>query len=339
MFGLWGKKVIGIELTDDQLKLVQISKKRRQSIVTHYAVENIPAGLIQNGMIQNVDKLRQILKTVKRQLKIGHRKINLAINSPNILLRPLQMPKVDKKLLAKAIEMEITNNIQLPFQQFTYDYALIPERETTSEFETEGSKQELMLVIASKEMLESYVALFKTVNFEVVNIDLAPISFLRILELEHKNSMEQLFIGINLHPHFAEISIFSDTVLRLSRNVSFNLQSYVIADQLEHSIDNTETYNYEAYSSDLVREVERILNFFRYTLNHREQQLDKIVLTGNLPNNTEQIVNALSTYFQVPTSIMTADHVNVHGKIRRGYAVLAPMLTIPMGLALKDVRA
>lgn len=339
MFRLGGKKVIGVEITDEQLKLVEISRNKKQKVITKYAIEDLPSGLIQNGIIQNTDELHQILKKIKRKLKLGNRDINLSINSPNILLRPFQMPKMDKKLLRKAIEMEIENNIQLPFQQFTYDYALIPERENDPIADIEEQTQELMLIIAAKEMLNTYISIFMKVNLEVVSIDLAPISFLRLLELKHNRKIEQLFIGINLHQQFAEVSIFSDAVLRLSRNIPFNPQNYVLSNVIDDRSPDIKPLNYEAYNADLIREVERIINFYRYTLHHRDQVLSEIILAGSLPLDTEQVLNALSTYFQVPCLILAADHVDVHGKVSRGYAVQAPMLTIPLGLALKDVRA
>lgn len=337
MFGFGRKKIIGIEISDDQLKLVEISRRRKQKVITKYAIEDIPTGLIQNGVVQNHEEILQFFKKMRRKLKLGNRRINISINSPNILLRPVQMPKMDKKLLRKAIETEIANNIQLPFQQYTYDYTLIPDHKIETELESEEQTQEFMLIIAAKEMLETYIALFKKVKFEVVSIDLAPISFLRLLELERKEKVEQLFVGINLHQHFAEVSIFSNAILRLSRNISFYPQSYVMPVE-EVDGTATTTINYEAYNADLVREVERILNFFRYTLHHREQLLGEVVLAGNLPHETEPITTAFSTYFQAPTSILSTHHLSVHNKIVRSYAKQVPMLAIPVGLALKDVK-
>lgn len=333
-----GKKLIGIEISDDQLKLVELTKNRKQNIITKYAIEDIPTGLVLNGVVQNQDEMRSFLKKIKRKAKLGSHRINLSINSPNILLRPLQMPKMDKKLLPRAIEMEITNNIQLPFQEYTYDYALIPERASEPAFDQEDAKQDLLLIIASKDMLETYVDLFQKVKLDVFSIDLAPISFLRLLELERKTKMMQLFVGINLHEHYAEVSIFNDAVLLLSRNIPFNPKHYI--GQANHENDSTSpTFNYEAYNVDLVREVERILNFFRYTLHHRDQTLTEIVLAGNLPDDTEPVIEALSSYFQVPTSILVARKMIVHKKINRSYAPRSLSLTIPIGLALKDVRA
>lgn len=337
-----GKRLIGIEVTDHQLKMAEIVKNKKQTVLTNFAIEAIPAGVIQNGVIQSKDELHHLLKKIKRQHKLRGR-VNLAINSANILLRPLQMQKLDKKQLHKAIEMEITNNIQLPFQGYTYDYAWIPEagadvlREMGMTDQEKEHKHEMMLLIASKEMLDTYVTVLKKVGLEVVSVDLAPLSLLRILENEREGQINPLFVGVNLYEQFAEVSVFSDGVIRLSRNIMLNPQNYLTETEAEDIA--TTSINIAAYTADLMREVERILNFYRYTLNHRDQMLHEIVLAGDLPIEAELLENAFASYFQASASNLVAKHVHVHTKIEDTYPSQAHKLTVAVGLALKDVRA
>lgn len=329
--------MIGIEIADQYIKLVEIVKSRKGPMITNFAIEEIPAGLIQNGVIQQEDELHKFLKKIKKKQKLRSRKVNLAINSPNILLRPIQMPKLEKRMLKSAIEMEIANTIQLPFQTYTYDYVWIPTNEDELNIPTEEvQKQELLLIIASRDMLDGYVDVFEKLGLKVTNIDLAPISFIRLLQRERNHDMPPFFIGINFHQHFAEVSIFNNGILRLSRNIMINRGTYLIEETAEH--DQVNTFDSAAYATDLIREIERILNFFRYTLNHREQLLNKIVIAGYPEEEDEPITEALSSYFQVSVSQLSAGPLLVYKRISRGYNMNAPYLTIPTGLALKDVK-
>lgn len=332
-------KILGIEISDHQMKMVELKKTgKRQFMLFNLITVDVPEGSIENGVIQAEDKLLQKLKTVKKQYKLKAQKVHLAINSTNILLRPLQLEPLPTKFLDSVIELEIANNMQLPFTDFTYDYVRI---DTKMDHETNlGIEQkpmlDLMLVIASKSMLEQYVSLFRKLRMEVNCVDLAPLALLRILTKERgEEENKHFFLSLNIHQQFIEVSIFHQSILQLSRNIMIDQRNFVIADEFMESPNH---FKLDFYSSDVIQELERIVNFYRYTLNHRDIELQEIVVTGQLPDNVEYMLEQIQGYFNVPTIVLNSKHLKLHSNFENLHEDQLARYMIPIGLAIKDVK-
>lgn len=331
-------KVLGIEVSDHQMKIVELKKSGKNKFwLTKFITMEVPQGVIQNGVIQDEDKLVECLKDIKKQYKLRAQRVHISINSTNILLRPIHLEPLPKKYLDNAIELEIANNMQLPFTDFTYDYVILDSNKDQRMSDLEPSNLiEIMLVIASKSMLEQYMNVFHKLRMEVTCVDLAPLAMYRVLAKERgEQSIEKVLLGINIHPNFVEITIFHQSILQFSRNVMLEQHNYWASN---NDMESEPKFNIESYSIDLLRELERIVNFYQYTLNNRDIELNEIVVTGQLPVEWDRLVQQIQSYFNVPTHILVADQVKIHRKLALQFIGQAHQYTIPIGLAIKDVK-
>jgi type IV pilus assembly protein PilM len=327
------KRRLGIEIHDQFFKLVEIEQRNGTTRLYNYLIEAIPEGWIESGVIKAEHDLVKKLSFLLSKNKIKAKDVHLAITSQNLILRPLQLPNMEEKMLRKAIDAEIHNNIQLPFSHFVYDYAVIPKENESIERTENGI--DVMVVIAPQSLVESYVQLFEKLGLRVKSVDLSPLAIFRFLERERKANQHQTFMMVHLYGKEAEISLFHRRILRLSRMIPLEYRSYyqLGADEPQEALD------IDSFANDLIREIERILNFYFYTLNNRDQQLTEILVVSDRPSAL-RIAEILQAYFQVPAVIQACNDIKVAGrlpvnKVRED----SPALIVPLGLAIKDVKS
>lgn len=326
------KRRIGIEIHDQFFKMVEIEQKNGITCLYNYLIEAIPEGWIESGVIKAEHDLLKKLSYLFSKNKIRAKDVHLAITSQNLVLRPLQLPNMEEKMLRKAVDAEIHNNIQLPFSQFVYDFVVIPKEEESIEGAENGI--DVMVVIAPQSLVESYVQLFEKLGLRVKSVDLSPLAIFRFLERERKANQHQTFMMVHLYGKEAEISIFHRRILRLSRMIPLEYSySPLGADEPQEALD------IESYANDLIREIERILNFYFYTLSNRDQQLTEILVVSDRPS-APRIAEILQAYFQVPAVIQACNDIKVAGrlpvsKVRED----SPALIVPLGLAIKEVKS
>jgi type IV pilus assembly protein PilM len=83
---------------------------------------------------------------------------------------------------------------------------------------------------------------------------------------------------------------------------------------------------------DIFNEVNKLVDFYRYTLTNEKQDVTKFLVIGDHPM-LEAIIDEMKDRYDIPVEILTLD------KDSNGKAVFLPSnLFLPLGLALKEVQ-
>ncbi|HYE77311.1 MAG TPA: hypothetical protein VEI97_04925, partial [bacterium] len=56
------KRVIGIDFTNTEIRLVEVVQKGKNTVLEHFAVGEIPPGVFAAGKVVEVDRLRTTIK-------------------------------------------------------------------------------------------------------------------------------------------------------------------------------------------------------------------------------------------------------------------------------------
>jgi type IV pilus assembly protein PilM len=323
---------LGIEFNDEQLKLVEIEKGKRNTTITNIAIERIPQGLIHQGEVLDEETFLSFLKSFFKQLKLKSKETHISISCHNILLRPLHMNHVPEKALRKAIQLEIENTIQLPYNEYVFDFTIIQDNDQ----QYPDHNLDLMLVIAPKKVVSAYANLLEKCGLSVKSIDLTPIAILRLIEWEEMTKINEPFMIVNMNEQFVEVSILNQRIIRLNRYVLIDLNSYMLDSRNPEM--NSIQFDFDRYIADLTREIERILNFYLYTLNNRDQVLKEIIVVGN-QNLINAMIENLTQTLQIPARSHIVRRFMLPNYITEGVLdQYAPLITGALGLALKEVK-
>jgi len=336
---LWNRveKNIGMEIKDTVLKMVEVQKSRDKRLLVNFLIEQIPEGLVSEGRIIDREKFEQFLFLTKNKAGIESKNLHLSVSSQNILLRPLRLPNLPEKELAKVVHLEIENTLQLPFEEYVSDFVIITDQAER----TTAKEVDLMLVIAPKPYIQDYVDTLQAVGFHLRSIDLAPLAVQRMMA---DRNTPQTFMIANIGEKNTEVGIVHQRALRLMHIFSQEFSkvqegSFAGLQDAQRWVEYQERQGRSnSILEDFGREIERIMNFYLYTLNNRNQTISEVNLVGD-PENMQQLVEFLSGRLDIPVRVVGYGPVEVAPHLEATFQSAAPALIVPTGLAIKDVKA
>lgn len=323
------RRRLGLELTDREIKIAEVECSRKAGVkVTDWAVHPIPSGILDDGLVQDRTELIRTLKRLVEQHQFASRRTHVALPSPLILVRYLQLPPVSRRQLDKLIRFEVNHRLHLPFAQPVYDYIHYGVPEPAGESEpipgTMGGGTgpdrplaDVMLVAASRELVMEYVNLLRECGLDAVSVDMKALALDRLVQNLGLVSRSSTYVLADVNDRDQEVSIFHRGQLKLTRTM-----------QIELGTDKNGTTG----CRDLAYEMEHMINFYRYTLKNRHAEIHHILLTGSMAN-LRDVADYLEEHFGCPVNPLCPA---MAGESVQGGPATLPLASIAVaaGLAL-----
>ncbi|MBO9606319.1 MAG: pilus assembly protein PilM [Paenibacillaceae bacterium] len=215
-----------------------------------------------------------------------------------------------------------------------------------SSFESDGNPQpeqalcDVLLVAAPLELIESYVEIAEAAGLTPFSIEFKALSLHRLvsqLDMVHEG---QTFLLLDINEASSDLSIFHDQQLKITRNVpvSFTMQTKpqappTDADQLfAEFADTTDVLSdFRNICADLAHEVERLMNFYRYSLNNRTHEFAKLIVSGDV-ERLHDIVDYFKERLNVPIQVLFSYSIDMESSEPDA---LVARIAVPIGLGLR----
>lgn len=171
---------------------------------------------------------------------------------------------------------------------FTAADSLFRDRETQEELGEEVPQADVLLAAAPGELVDEYAALLRDCGLKPVSADIKPLALHRMLAAAEPGLLQGTLLTVDINDGAADISIFHNGHLKITRNV---LAVFPDFSQPKTGFDSDDTLfgsfldpdaDFQQACGDLTHELERLMNFYRYTLNNRTHEFHTAVLTGDL---------------------------------------------------------
>jgi len=319
---LWpARSALGLEISDHALKIVKIAKGKQGAVkIKTHAIEKLPKLAIVEGKIVQPNVVVDLLRKVVKRLKARNNRVHLIVPSTVIMVRFLKMPDLPPKKLRKVLEFEIGNNVRLPFDDPHYDFIRI-ENKTAPDPSEDGPPQcDIVLAAASRSVMNQYIHLVLDAGLKPASVDLKAFALFRIIEQLGTRMEDGTYMAVDISDSATELCIYRNGQLSMTRNVPLDVHSKS-SDPLTELCDN------------LAQEIERLITFYRYSLNYREETIEGIYLCGELEHPVET-VELLRTRLPLPLHLIGTE---TDENSRRGDSMLNPRISVPAGAALRGV--
>lgn len=89
------KRIIGIDFTNNELRLVEVVQKGKGAVLEHFAVGEIPAGVFAAGKVVEVDRLRSVIKDLLTTHRFKGKKAILGVSGKFGVTRLITLPKMN----------------------------------------------------------------------------------------------------------------------------------------------------------------------------------------------------------------------------------------------------
>jgi len=303
-------KAFGLDISDRSVEIMEMSKVFTFAVDTYGRAE-LPAGIIENGVILNkdilVESIKKLLKGIKPR-KISTNKVVLSLPESQVFTHSFVVDlKVKNSELLRVINDEVSSILPVSLNKMYWDFEAknLPDNKTKL----------IMFVGVAKEIAQDYVKLCNSIGLEVVSLSLESFSVARAIL---KKSDKQSLI-IDIGSKTSSIAIFdSNDRIALSVNVPVAGENFTkaiaaaqkISDQDAEALKIKWGFKKDAKNpvepiiepiliKEILIEVKTAMDYYEA---HFKQNVDQIYLVGGssmLPGIAEVVKNTLSKQLQI----------------------------------------
>ncbi|KRE93174.1 hypothetical protein ASG89_06625 [Paenibacillus sp. Soil766] len=211
------------------------------------------------------------------------------------------------------------------------------------DFQEEESKEaiamqcDVMLVAAPKEIMDQYLEVLDSAGIKLTSIEIKALSLLRLQQSTSLTKLQDTFMIVDLNETAGDLSIFHGEELKITRSIPLifaaksqgNIDVKASADHLFSEFMDGDA-DFRSHCNDLAHELERLMNFYRYTLNNRNQEFAGVVISGDLKRMSE-IVTFLTERLPIPVQMFQPTNTFGQNSALKDFSMYA----VTLGLALR----
>ena len=324
MFKMKKKSHVSITLNEYVVRaLVTKGQNVDQPII--YEVP-LPKNVVQEGTIIDEMALFEIIKM--NAAKWGGKKQNVRFLVPDmsILLKTFEHPvDVTEKKLKEFVQMEIGQTIHLPFQEPLIDV-----------YDPKEGDGQAVLFAAPPDEVGKMIGILLDNHLQPQVADIRALCNLRLLE--HVKCIDNLktYLLTDWSINELSICIYSNGNVEFLRYQTIDTNSENWEQELTENNEVQFNYtgnldDYRASVTDQILEIDRMMNFFKFSLHKGEKVVDEIVVMGDHPL-LQTIEELLSNNLTIPIRLVDDAVIEQHfPNCKAKHATL-------LGLALKEVN-
>ncbi|WP_280769780.1 type IV pilus biogenesis protein PilM [Salipaludibacillus daqingensis] len=321
------KEHVSFQIKDHIFRCV-VTKHASIDSIIHYYERVIPEGILEKGKIIDSESFEMFLSDCVTEWKLKRKDMKFLVPDSTIFFRQLDVPKdLSKEEIRGYINFEIGSTIHVPFEEVYFDFHLLDD-------ELEDEKQQILLFAVPEKVIQDYVARFEEEKMTPVVADVAPLSLYRLYMQDHLDDMNEQVMQLEWDLSSINISIFHEHKPVFMRNITqyFSREDWELTqhDNLVEWVCKQDE-KVEGELQDSLIEVERVIDFYKYTMNKGEKEVTKIFLTGDHPKlmlMQKWLEDSLGVLVETEKSLDILSKVNMDVPHR---------FILPLSLCLKEV--
>jgi type IV pilus assembly protein PilM len=168
-------KLVGLKVGASQIAAAEVINNGGARL-GRFARAELPPGVVVGGELRDPEELAKALKEFFRDNKLPRSHVRLGISNNRIGMRIFDLTGIDDpKQLGNAIRFRAQETLPIPLDEAVLDYRILRE-----DVDRDGMRiHRVLLVVAHKALVESYVAACRKAGVKLVGIDLEAFALLR----------------------------------------------------------------------------------------------------------------------------------------------------------------
>lgn len=160
--------MIGIDIGSTHLKIVQMKKNYQ---LKKWAINEIPEGILNQGRIEAMDPLAEVIRKTIRVKNIKGKDCALCLSTNELIVRELRLPEMGENQIMENIRHEITSFLPLNHDDYCIDYKILEYIKADG-----AASGEFRLLVAAvpNAVVRAYINTLKKAGLNVVYVDVLP---------------------------------------------------------------------------------------------------------------------------------------------------------------------
>jgi len=296
---------VGLDIGSTAIRAVETSRGRDRPIITRFGQVDLPAGVVQAGVITDPGAVTTALRHVWATTRFHTRDVVLGVTNPQVVVRAMEVANLPPRELKQSLPFQVRDALPLPVERSILDFYPL---EVPGDAETVRG----LLIAAPKEAVLIAVRAAEQAGLRVVRVDLASFALLRAVS--HLDDQVEALVDIGAMA--TSVLIHADGEPLIVRTIPRGgmAVSEMIATRLAISVPEAETLKCrvglddedDPDTAEVVREAVRPLineirsSFAYLTSGDRPVRVTRLVLSGG-GSLLRGLVQAMSTQLAIST--------------------------------------
>ncbi len=296
--------------------------------VRAYGERYLQSGFIRDGKILEREHVTAVLEECVDNWKLKKRNVNFIVPDSTVFFRKLLIPnEIPNDEIKGYLYFEIGTSIHLPFEEPIFDYYVLGEID---------DKKEILLFATPELVINDYVTLLEAVKLVPKVADVSALSTYRLYhQFDLSNRHEHLLLlqfsigSINLSIFHQQKPVFMRHIYISNNEALFKTK---LNDEGEFPLVCEDVEKMQASLQDHLTEIERVINFYKFSINQGKVGITKTFIVGDHPY-LSMIKQQLDETTGIPSSTFS-DGLFVTAKDE----IVPSCYYLPLSLVLKEVR-
>src|SRR5690625_1094032 len=296
------KRTVHIVIEDYVIRMIENNGRDLASI--RVCVEkHIPKGIIDKGKLIDEPAFYDLIKSLVQENGLKGRNVRFFVPQSLIILREIEIPEdVQQDHIKQYINLEIGNTIHFPFKHPIFDI-----------YTKEAKENKVTILAAPEDELLKYIQMFSDVSLKPTIVEIQPLGIYRyFLNSQYHEFEANIFMIIEYNLFSVNISVFRNHKVEFLRHQPLTLAEnhWKYNEETSEYVFTGDELNYQGELDDLLSEIERLMNFYRFSLHQGEKEINHIIMVGDTPY-LSKIVNLVNQRYSISvTSIDTNEQIN-----------------------------
>ncbi|MYL44800.1 pilus assembly protein PilM [Virgibacillus halodenitrificans] len=263
--GLLTNDRVNIVITNYLLRYSYYRMPAADSLVSYGEIE-LPEGTVREGKVENKSVLVEMINKLIHEKKWQKKKLFFSLPDDTVVIRNIEIPASLARNEAKDyVRTQLGNKIYLPFSNPVIALDFLNVTPESEEY------QQVLLYAYPQDKLTAFEEVFDKAGFKVIGADLTSLSVYRYYYQTREEPSRHVLLA-HWNRDSLGISIFQEHKAIFTR--------YITIDPLLFSEQEA---NITVMLDDYILEINRIIDFYRYSITKGNEQIEQIVLSGDFP--------------------------------------------------------
>lgn len=354
--GLFGNKqipLVGIDISSTAIKLLELSrvgKGGKSYRVETYAVEPLPANVVEDKNIKDVEVIGEAMQRAVKRCRIKSDRVAVAVAGAAVITKIIQMQAdLSEADIEATIEMEAGQYIPYPMEEVSLDFEILGPSENNPEEEID-----VLLAASKKDIIDDRVAVANMAGLKAKVVDIETFALENAFTLLAQNDPEidsnDVIALVDVGATTTSFSVLNELKIVYTREQPFGGNQ--LTEQIQHRYglsyeeasmakrlgqlpEDYETELLEPFKEAMAQEISRAVQYY-YSSSASGNIAHTVIAGGcaSIPGIIEQITNKIGGHVTLANPFAS---MSVSSKVnKKGLMNDAPALMIACGLALRS---
>ena len=343
---LFGRKktTVGLDIGSGLIKVAVIDHSKREPELVRVTITPLLADAIVEGEVMDPGIVADAIQTALASAQITSKAVVTAVGGRDVIIKKISIERVKEQQARELMRWEAEQHVPFDMESVELDFQILDP-------DGDGVEMSVLLVAAKRELIESKIRVCTDAGLEPAVVDVEAFALHNAFEVNHPDAMNGVVGLLNIGHDVTNINILDDGVPLLTRDLTVGTRRFredlqrerglsaEAAQQLLQGYDRSPHLDsvIESRGEEIAVGVERAAAYLAQ--NSRAGAMRSLYTCGGgsrIPGLNDMLAARLRLTVRQANPLANL-------KVRDGALAslvtdeIAPLLMLPIGLALREV--